>query len=204
MSNQFPPPQGPPNNGQPPQGPPPQYGYPQGGYQQGPPPKKKHTVRNIFLGITLVLVLLVGGCTALFVATVDTNGDFSSTQSKVEDSSPSTGTNSKQKSAPKATTGQANALRAAKNYLSFAPFSRKGLIRQLTSDAGDKYPRADAVYAVNHVGANWNEQAAKAAKNYLKMSPFSRAGMIQQLTSSAGDQYTQAQAEYGATKAGLK
>ncbi len=55
---------------------------------------------------------------------------------------------------------------------------------------------------MNHVGANWNEQAAKAAKNYLKMSPFSRAGMIQQLTSSAGDQYTQAQAEYGATKAG--
>ncbi len=73
--------------------------------------------------------------------TADTNGDFSSTQTKVEDgSSPSTGTKSKQKSAPKMTAGQANALRAAKNYLSFAPFSRKGLIRQLTSDAGDKYP----------------------------------------------------------------
>jgi hypothetical protein len=73
----------------------------------------------------------------------------------------------------------------------------------LSSSAGDKYPRKDAIYAADHVGADWNKQAAKAAKNYLEMSPFSRQGMIQQLSSGAGDKYTRAQAEYGATKAGL-
>lgn len=51
---------------QPPQGGqyPPQ-GYPQQGYQQQPPPKKKHTLRNIFLVVALLGVLLIGGCVAL-------------------------------------------------------------------------------------------------------------------------------------------
>jgi hypothetical protein len=104
---------------------------------------------------------------------------------------------------PKLTSGQENALSAAENYLSFAPFSRDGLIRQLSSDYGDGYSAADATYAADHVKVDYKEQAAKAAKNYLDISPFSRSGMITQLTSSAGDQYTQEQAEYGATKAGL-
>ena len=76
--------------------------------------------------------------------------------------------------APDLTAGQANALKAAENYLSFTPFSRKGLIRQLSSSAGDGYSVKDATYAADHVKVNWNEQAAKAAKNYLGMTSFSR------------------------------
>lgn len=108
-----------------------------------------------------------------------------------------------EKETPAQTSGQRNALRAAKNYLSISPFSRQGLIEQLSSSAGDGYSVADATYAADNVGANWNEQAAKAAKNYLEIMPFSRQGLIEQLSSSAGDGYTVQQATYGVDKAGL-
>jgi predicted 3-demethylubiquinone-9 3-methyltransferase (glyoxalase superfamily) len=105
--------------------------------------------------------------------------------------------------APEMTAGQENALQAAENYLSMMPFSRTGLIRQLSSESGDGYSVKDATFAVNHLTVDWNEQAAKAAKNYLDTMPFSRSGLIRQLSSEAGDGYTHAQAVYGVNKAGL-
>jgi hypothetical protein len=105
--------------------------------------------------------------------------------------------------APKMTAGQANAVESAENYLSFAPFSRQGLIEQLSSDAGDGYSVKDATFAVDHITVDWNEQAAKAAKNYLEMTAFSRQGLIEQLSSDAGDGYTKKQAIYGVDQAGL-
>ena len=102
---------------------------------------------------------------------------------------------------PKETSGQRNARNAAKRYLEFAPFSRAGLIEQLSSSAGDGYSVADATYAVDAQHANWNEQAYKAAKKYLSFTSFSRTGLIEQLESAAGDKYTHAQAVYGADKA---
>lgn len=105
--------------------------------------------------------------------------------------------------APELTKSQENAVKSAENYLSFAPFSRNGLIRQLSSDAGDGYPKADATFAVDSIDVDWNEQAAKAAKNYLDMTSFSRQGLIEQLSSDAGDGYTVEQATFGVDKAGL-
>ena len=52
---------------------------------------------------------------------------------------------------PSLTAAQENALKAAENYLGFAPFSRAGLIRQLSSSAGDGYALKDATYAADHV-----------------------------------------------------
>ena len=104
---------------------------------------------------------------------------------------------------PSMTKSQEQAIGSAEQYLSFSPFSRKGLIEQLSSSAGDGYTKADATFAVDHITVNWNEQAAKAAKAYLEMSHFSRQGLIEQLESSAGDGYTHAQAVYGVNKAGL-
>jgi len=118
-------------------------------------------------------------------------------------STPTTKVAPKPKPSQELTSGQRNALRSAENYLSFAPFSRQGLIRQLSSEAGGGYSVKDATYAADHVKVNWYEQAAKAAKNYLEIAPFSRNGMIEQLESSAGDGYTHKQAVYGAKKAGL-
>ena len=102
---------------------------------------------------------------------------------------------------PSMSPGQENALQSAENYLSFSSFSKTGLINQLSSSAGDGFPKADAKFAVNHLDVNWKEQAYESAKNYLDISSFSLDGLIEQLASSAGDQFTQAQAEYGANKA---
>ena len=104
---------------------------------------------------------------------------------------------------PQATVSQKSAIASAEDYLSLQAFSRGGLIKQLSSEYGGGCSKADAVYAVNHIDVNWNEQAAKAAKDYLANQPFSRAVLIQHLESRYGDGYTHAQAVYGVNKAGL-
>jgi hypothetical protein len=104
---------------------------------------------------------------------------------------------------PAMTTAQEQAIGSAQDYLSFQAFSRNGLIDQLSSDAGEGFSRADAVYAVDHIRVNYRVQAAKAAKDYLKFEHFSRSGLIEQLESDAGDGYTHAQAVYGVNAVGL-
>lgn len=104
-------------------------------------------------------------------------------------------------SKPKMTKSQEQAVGKAMDYLEFQPFSRKGLIQQLSSPV-DGFSKADATYAADHIVVNWNEQAVRAAKSYLEIMHFSRAGLIQQLESSATG-FTHAQAVYGVNKAGL-
>lgn len=94
---------------------------------------------------------------------------------------------------------QQNAYKAALNYLDFAPFSKQGLIDQLSSEYGDNYPQDVAEFAVNKIEergeVDWVEQAKIAAENYLDLSSFSKEGLIEQLCSEYGDQYTREQAE---------
>lgn len=91
---------------------------------------------------------------------------------------------------------QKNALRTAKSYLNTMSFSRSGLIEQLEYE---QYSSEAAVWAVDHVEADWNEQAAKKAKEYLDMMAFSRRGLIDQLKFEG---FTEEEAEYGATSVG--
>ncbi|MBF0877242.1 hypothetical protein HKD21_10335 [Gluconobacter cerevisiae] len=100
------------------------------------------------------------------------------------------------------TSVQNNAVRSAINYLNMSGFSRAGLIHQLSSDAGDGYPVADATVALDSLAVDWNENAVRSAKQYLEVSGFSCKGLIHQLSSTAGDKYTLGQATYGAHKAG--
>lgn len=95
------------------------------------------------------------------------------------------------------TAGQKNALKAAKNYISFQAFSKVGLVKQLEFE---KYSTADAQYAVDNLTVDWNEQAVKKAKSYLDYQAFSRDGLIQQLEFEG---FTPAEAEAGVTGAGL-
>lgn len=106
----------------------------------------------------------------------------------------------KDKPKPEMTSSQKNAVEAAKSYLEVQPFSKKGLIQQLSSSAGDGYPKADAEFAVDHIEVDWNEQAVKSAKAYLEMQPFSKQELIEQLSSSAGEGFTPAQAKQAADK----
>jgi hypothetical protein len=82
-------------------------------------------------------------------------------------------------------------------------FSRAGLIQQLSSEYGEKFATADAVFAVNHIEVDWNAEAVESAQSYLEMSGFSRDGLIQQLSSEYGDQFTLPQATYAANHVGL-
>lgn len=80
--------------------------------------------------------------------------------------------------ADNSTTGEKNALKKAKNYLSFTAFSRTGLIAQLEYEG---FSNAEATYAVDKCGADWKEQAEKKAKSYLQISAFSKKGLVEQL-----------------------
>ena len=89
-----------------------------------------------------------------------------------------------------------NALRAAEDYIAFAPFSKQGLYDQLTSEYGNKYPAEAAQYAIDNLDVDYKEQALKAAQNYLEMTAFSDAGLKDQLMSEYGDKYTEEEAQY--------
>jgi hypothetical protein len=96
-----------------------------------------------------------------------------------------------------------NAREEAQSYLNFKAFSRKGLIDQLSSKYGAGYTLAEATFAVDSLGVNWNEQAVKAAKEYLDFKPFSRQALIEQLSSPYGGGFTYNEAVYGVSGAGL-
>lgn len=103
------------------------------------------------------------------------------------------------------TTEEENAIQAAEGYLEFMPFSKQGLIDQLSSSAGDGYPKEVATVAVEHIESDvdWNEQAVKSAENYQDIMPMSRSELIQQLSSDAGEGFTKEQAEHAADEVGL-
>lgn len=94
------------------------------------------------------------------------------------------------------TLGQLNALETAGSYLDVMPFSHSGLVKQLEYEG---YTHEEAVYAADHCGADWNEQAVKSAKLYLDTMTFSRQGLIEQLEYEG---FTHDQAVYGVEQNG--
>jgi hypothetical protein len=102
------------------------------------------------------------------------------------------------------TVSQQQALDSAQSYLADGQgFSRAGLIAQLDSQYGGQFSVADATWAVDHSGADWDAQAVMSAQGYMKMGGFSRASLIDQLTSPYGGQFTLDQATYAANQVGL-
>ncbi|NYF98043.1 Ltp family lipoprotein [Janibacter cremeus] len=187
----------------------------------------RHKVLSLVLGIVFVVVLVCCGAGALGMG-----GDDSSTSASTESAqAPKTSQSTPESEAateetpaeeaaeepqeapaedepeaePEMTTEQENAVRSAQDYLEFMPFSKQGLVDQLSSSAGDGYPKDVAQFAVEHIESDvdWNEQAVKAAESYLDLMAFSRSGLIEQLTSDAGDGYTKEQAEHAADQVGL-
>lgn len=164
--------------------------------------KKKRWIAAMVFGVFVILGAATSGGTSEddTPAASDTSSDTSSETSSEDEA---TEAKDEEPAKPKMTKSQENALRSAEQYLDFAPFSKKGLIRQLSSSAGDGYPKEDARFAAENVDVDWKEQAVKAAEGYLDFQSFSRDGLIRQLTSDAGDGYTQKQAEYAVDKIGL-
>lgn len=94
------------------------------------------------------------------------------------------------------TMGQKNALKKAASYLSFTSFSYSRLVDQLEFEG---FSNEDSIFAVDHCGADWNEQAAKKAESYLEFTSFSRDRLIDQLEFEG---FTYDQAVYGVTAVG--
>lgn len=94
------------------------------------------------------------------------------------------------------TMGERNAAQKALEYLRFMPFSYSGLVEQLEYEG---FTNKEAVYGVDHCGADWNKQAALKAQDYLDFSSFSREGLIEQLIYEG---FTRQQAEYGVKAVG--
>lgn len=94
-----------------------------------------------------------------------------------------------------ATFGQENALRFAEECLAESAFSKQGLADELEEEG---FSRIDIRFAINHIHADWYEQAALAARMYLSYSVITRQGLIDQLSSSHGDAFTIEQAKHGA------
>lgn len=175
---------------------------------QNPMPVKKRFPR------WAIILLIVGGLFWIFVIASMVNGGepTASPETTVETTSnspepfptvnsskpPQTNTQlPKAKSEVELTSGQKNAIGAARDYLDYSAFSRKGLIKQLQYEG---YSSSDASFAVDHINADWNDQAVKSAKDYLEYDNFSRLSLINQLEYEG---FTSAQAKYGVDKAGL-
>ena len=81
--------------------------------------------------------------------------------------------------------------------LNYSSFSRKGLIGQLEYEGFTNY---QAVYGVDSLNVDWNEQAVKKARSYLDFMSFSRKELISQLEYEG---FTHEQAGYGVNQVGL-
>jgi 3-oxoacyl-ACP reductase-like protein len=99
--------------------------------------------------------------------------------------------------APQITVSEQQALDSAQSYLDMGGFSHDGLVSQLKFE---KFSQADAEWAADHSGADWNAQAVDSAKSYMDMGGFSRGSLIDQLQF---EKFTYAQASYAASKVGL-
>ncbi|MCS5521203.1 Ltp family lipoprotein [Curtobacterium flaccumfaciens pv. oortii] len=104
---------------------------------------------------------------------------------------------------PAGSASQLQALSAAEGYLSSGiGFSQASLLSQLTNEAGNGFPAADAQWAIDHAKPDWNAQALSAATGYLTSGiGFSAASLSAQLTSSSGNQFTPEQAQYAVAHA---
>lgn len=89
-----------------------------------------------------------------------------------------------------------NALNKAQLYSDTMYMSKKGIYKQLTSDAGEGFPEKTAQYAIKHVKANWKENALMKAKTYYEDMSMSKDAIYDQLVSEYGEQFTAEQAKY--------
>ncbi|MGA8248387.1 MAG: Ltp family lipoprotein, partial [Nocardioides sp.] len=151
-------------------------------------------IRSLAVVVALLAAVSITGCTTGSSSAKAGSGTHAKTSKKAKASS---------KPSPHYTVSQQQAIGSAQDYLKYSGFSRKGLIQQLSSKAGEGFKLADAVFAVNHIKVDWNAQAVRSAKDYLKLSHFSCSGLVQQLSSAAGDGYTLPQAQYAGKKVGL-
>lgn len=170
--------------------------------------KKENSVRSkiVIFFVLLILVALFslnwkGGNrkpSASASTTSSSSGISTPSYSKTPESSkpPESTTTTEPVAVPTETTGQRNAVKAAKRYLPVGDFSRSKLIDQLKYEG---FSAEDAEYGVDNCGANWNQEAVDSAAAYLKLFGFSSQRLTEQLQY---DGFTQSQIEYALSQNG--
>lgn len=155
----------------------------------------------IAAGIILAFIILAAGCAAIVGGAMEVESNDAPTYSDpFETEEPSKKaepepTEEPTEEAPAMSQEEANAIESAQSYLSFAGFSREGLIEQLKFEG---YSYKASVFAVDVLGVDWKEQAVKSAESYLDSGAFSKQGLIEQLEFEG---YTHDQARYGVEQA---
>jgi hypothetical protein len=91
-----------------------------------------------------------------------------------------------------------SAFDAARYYLDTEAVSKIALLQQLSTNGFETYSEAEALYAVNHVGADWKAEAVEQAKN--RESPLSPKRLMEYLTEADG--FSKAEATYAVSHAG--
>lgn len=89
-----------------------------------------------------------------------------------------------------------NALDKGQMYSDMMDMSKAGVLQQLTSQYGEKFPDDAAQYAIDNINADWNENALNKAKTYYDTMSMSKDAVYTQLTSSYGEQFTAEEAQY--------
>src|SRR5689334_12349778 len=104
--------------------------------------KKRFIMPLVLVALMVAAGVCSGGDDTNTVAT-DTGSDSSSSAPAVADAESSTPAEEPVAAEePAFTASQENAIQTAENYLDTMPFSRLGLIRQLSSKAGSGFPHA--------------------------------------------------------------
>ena len=137
---------------------------------------------------------IYGGSDYMTYAIFDCMADSSSVDSEIDE--PNSESSETTDSGTQMTDSQKKSLDSAESYLSFLAFSYSGLIEQLEYEG---FSTADATFAADNCGADWNEQALKSGKSYLETMAFSHSGLINQLEYEG---FTTDQATYAADNCG--
>jgi len=93
-----------------------------------------------------------------------------------------------------------SAFDAARYYLDTEALSRSALLERMGWGVGGSYSEAEALYAVNHVDAEWKAEAVQDAKNRLEDQGLSRKWLMWYLTEADG--FSKAEATYAVSRIG--
>ena len=91
-----------------------------------------------------------------------------------------------------------SAFDAARYYLDNEAVSKSALLQRMGGGVGESYSEAEALYAVNHVDADWKAEAVEDAKH--RDPPLSPKRLMEYLTLDNG--FSKAEATYAVRHAG--
>ena len=91
-----------------------------------------------------------------------------------------------------------SAFDAARYYLDNEAVSKVALLQRMSMNGFETYSEAEALYAVNHVDAEWKAEAVEDAKH--REPPLSAKRLMEYLTEADG--FSKAEATYAVSHAG--